>query len=58
VVGRPLLGFLDQEIAEAFHTYMRRAGITLRFGENVGLTYDDRERLRVDERNRTEAEHV
>lgn len=36
VEGRhQVLGFLDQEIAEAFHTYMRRAGITLRLGEKV-----------------------
>jgi NAD(P) transhydrogenase len=36
VEGRnQVLGFLDQEIAEAFHYHMRRAGITLRLGEKV-----------------------
>jgi NAD(P) transhydrogenase len=30
-----VVGFLDQEIAEAFHYHMRRAGITLRLGEKV-----------------------
>ena len=102
-----VLGFLDQEITEAFHYQMRRAGITLRLGEKVAsievlppancegtlvqatlesgkkikaqtllyavgrqgvcadlgldrvkLTFDDRERLKVDEKYRTEAEHV
>jgi NAD(P) transhydrogenase len=102
-----VLGFLDQEITEAFHYHMRLAGITLRLGEKVsaidvqpsgngegtlvqatlesgkkikaqtllyavgrqgvcgdlgldrvGLCFDDRERLRVDAKYRTEAEHV
>lgn len=93
-----VLGFLDQEIAEAFQYFMRQAGITLRLGEkvvsigeapsdngsgplvqaqlesgktlkaqtllyavgrqgvcgklqleNVGIAYDDRERLKVNE---------
>ncbi len=30
-----VLGFLDQEIAEAFQYFMRQAGITLRLGEKV-----------------------
>ncbi|MCC5831189.1 MAG: Si-specific NAD(P)(+) transhydrogenase [Phycisphaeraceae bacterium] len=30
-----LLGFLDQEICEAFQYFMRQAGITLRLGEKV-----------------------
>lgn len=30
-----VLGFLDQEITEAFQYHMRRAGITLRLGEKV-----------------------
>jgi NAD(P) transhydrogenase len=30
-----VIGFLDQEIAEAFHYHMRNAGITLRLGERV-----------------------
>jgi NAD(P) transhydrogenase len=30
-----VLGFLDQEIIEAFHYHMRRTGITLRLGEKV-----------------------
>src|SRR5262249_50477520 len=102
-----VLGFLDQEITEAFHYHMRRAGITLRLGEkvadievlppsngdgelvqatlesgkkiraqtllyavgrqgvcgdlgleHVGLTFDDRERLKVDARYGTTAEHI
>jgi NAD(P) transhydrogenase len=32
---RQVLGFLDQEIAEAFQYHMRRMGITLRLGEKV-----------------------
>lgn len=32
---RQLLGFLDQEITEAFQYHMRRMGITLRLGEKV-----------------------
>ena len=32
-----VIGFLDQEIAEAFHYHMRGAGITLRLGEKVEL---------------------
>ncbi len=36
VEGRPqVLGFLDQEIAEAFQYHMRQSGITLRLGEKV-----------------------
>jgi len=36
VEGRnQLLGFLDQEITEAFQYFMRQAGITLRMGEKV-----------------------
>jgi NAD(P) transhydrogenase len=101
-----VLGFLDREIADAFHYHMRTAGITLRLQEKVanidlipdngheplvratlesgklikaqtllyaigrqgvcselgldrvGITYDDRERLKVDEHYRTTAEHV
>jgi len=102
-----VLGFLDQEITEAFHYHMRLAGITLRLGEKVsaievqpsgngegtlvqatlesgkkikaqtllyavgrqgvcgdlgldrvGLCFDDRERLKVDAKYRTETEHV
>jgi len=102
-----VLGFLDQEIAEAFHYHMRNMGITLRLNEkvenieilppdngdgslvqavlesgkkikaqkllysigrqgvcgklgldNVGLTFDDRERLKVNDDYRTEVEHV
>ncbi len=102
-----LLGFLDQEISEAFQYHMRRMGITLRMGEkvesieklppnngsgvlvqatlesgkklraqallytvgrqgccaelqleNVGLTYDDRERLKVNENYQTDVPHV
>ena len=108
VEGRPhVLGFLDQEISEAFQYHMRQAGITLRLGEkvekierldpaqcggmraqailesgkrlqaqsllyavgrqglcgrlalqNVGLEYDDRERLKVDEQYRTSVGHI
>jgi NAD(P) transhydrogenase len=108
VEGRnQVLGFLDTEIAEAFHYHMRRAGITLRLGEKVdrieilepnngesplvqatlesgkklkaqtllyavgrqgvcgelaldkvGLSCDDRERLKVDAEYRTCVEHV
>jgi NAD(P) transhydrogenase len=32
---RQVLGFLDQEIGEAFQYFMRQAGITLRLGERV-----------------------
>lgn len=102
-----VLGFLDQEISEAFQYHMRRMGITLRLGEkvdsieilrpqngtsslvqaalesgkkikaqsllyavgrqgvcgqlcleNVGLEYDDRERLKVNEHYQTTVEHV
>ncbi|MBI1369662.1 MAG: Si-specific NAD(P)(+) transhydrogenase [Planctomycetes bacterium] len=102
-----VLGFLDTEIAEAFHYHMRHAGVTLRINEKVekieklppvngeeaivqatlesgkkikaqtllysigrqgvcgeldldkcGLTFDDRERLHVDEHYRTAVEHV
>jgi len=101
-----VLGFLDQEITEAFQYFMRRAGITLRLGEkvakiekldsptngaqvtavlesgkhlqaetllyavgrqgvckplqleNVGLEYDDRERLKVNEHYQTAVEHI
>ncbi|MEM9295575.1 MAG: FAD-dependent oxidoreductase, partial [Planctomycetota bacterium] len=36
VEGRnQVLGFLDQEISDAFHYFMRQAGITLRLGEKV-----------------------
>ncbi len=36
VEGRPsVLGFLDEEITEAFQYHMRRAGITLRMNEKV-----------------------
>jgi NAD(P) transhydrogenase len=36
VEGRPsVLGFLDDEITEAFQYHMRRSGITLRMGEKV-----------------------
>ncbi|MEM7681669.1 MAG: Si-specific NAD(P)(+) transhydrogenase [Planctomycetota bacterium] len=36
VEGRnQVLGFLDQEISNAFHYFMRQAGITLRLGEKV-----------------------
>ncbi len=102
-----VLGFLDQEIAEAFQYHMRRAGITLRLGEkveaieeqppdngggpmvqatlesgkklrgttllyavgrqgtcgdlqleNVGLEYDDRQRLKANEHYQTDVPHV
>lgn len=105
-----LLGFLDQEIAEAFQYFLRQGGVTLRMGErvdrieeltvdnglsqdgarvqavlesgkrlraqtllyavgrqgvcgplgldNVGITYDDRERLKVNESYQTNVEHV
>ncbi len=108
VEGRDhVLGFLDQEIAEAFQYHMRQKGITLRLGEkvdsierepphngtgpivratlesgktlraqsllyavgrqgtcgslaleNVGLEYDDRERLQVDEHYRTSVPNI
>ncbi len=108
VEGRhQVLGFLDQEIAEAFQYFMRQNGITLRLGEkveqiselppdngdgatvqaqlesgktlraatllyavgrqgvcgelgldNVGITYDDRERLKVNEHYQTNVEHI
>ncbi len=108
VEGRnQVLGFLDQEIAEAFQYFMRQQGITLRLGEkvesitklppnngdgvmvqaklesgktlraqtllyavgrqgvcrelgleNVGLEFDDRERLNVNEHYQTAVEHV
>ena len=102
-----VLGFLDQEITEAFQYFMRQAGITLRLGEkvtaieqlppnngdgvmvqaqlesgktlraqsllyavgrqgvcaslqleNVGIDYDDRERLKVNEHYQTNVEHI
>lgn len=102
-----VLGFLDQEIAEAFQYFMRQSGMTLRLGEkvekiselppdngdgsmvqahlesgktlraatllyavgrqgvcgelgldNVGITYDDRERLKVNEHYQTNVEHI
>lgn len=101
-----VLGFLDQEITEAFQYFMRNNGITLRMGEkvegieevgtdngeqlvqatlesgkrlraetllfavgrqgvcgelgleNVGIEYDDRGRLKVNENYQTSAEHV
>lgn len=102
-----VLGFLDDEIAEAFQYHVRRMGVTLRLGEkvhdieiippdngggplvraslesgkqiraqtllyavgrqgvcgsiqleNVGLSYDDRERLGVNEHYQTAVEHV
>ncbi len=102
-----VLGFLDQEITEAFQYFMRNSGITLRMGEkvegievlqgdeddyalvqatlesgkrlrvetllyavgrqgvcgelgleNVGIEYDDRGRLKVNEHYQTSAEHV
>jgi NAD(P) transhydrogenase len=103
-----VLGFLDQEIADAFQYFMRQQGITLRLGEkverisevdfqngtthhlvqaqlesgktlraqtllyavgrqgvcqdlglaNVGIEFDDRERLQVNEWYQTNVEHV
>jgi NAD(P) transhydrogenase len=102
-----VLGFLDREIADAFHYHMRTSGITLRLKEKVmsievvpplngegtlvhamlesgkalkaqtllyavgrqgvcgeigldkaGLTFDDRQRVRVDALYRTEVEHI
>lgn len=102
-----VLGFLDQEIAEAFQYHIRNMGITLRCGEkvetiervepqngegvtvaatlesgkhikarsllyavgrqgtcgalsleNVGLEYDDRERMKVNEHYQTPVEHI
>lgn len=103
-----VLGFLDQEIADAFQYFMRQRGITLRLGEkvehikevdidngtvgklveaqlesgktlraetllyavgrqgvcqqlgldNVGIQYDDRERLKVNDQYQTNVEHV
>jgi NAD(P) transhydrogenase len=102
-----VIGFLDQEIAEAFHYHLRSAGITLRLGEkveridklppcdgqgslvqvtvesgkklraqtllyavgrqgfcaqlgleNVGLAYDDRERLKVNSNYQTAVPHI
>ncbi|MFA9479815.1 Si-specific NAD(P)(+) transhydrogenase [Phycisphaerales bacterium AB-hyl4] len=110
VEGRSkLLGFLDDEITEAFQYQLRRAGITLRLGEkvekidevkgdpttggkplvqatlesgkrlraetllyavgrqgvcgalgldNVGISFDDRERLKVNDHYQTNIEHV
>ncbi len=109
VEGRQqVLGFLDQEIAEAFQYFMRQSGITLRLGEkvdkisevedhngtvhklvqaqlesgktlkaetllycvgrqgvcgqlgldNVGIEYDDRERLHVNENYQTNVGHI
>lgn len=102
-----VLGFLDQEITEAFQYFMRQSGITLRLGEkvtaieqlppsngdgvvvqaqlesgktlraqtllyavgrqgvckslelgNVGIEYDDRQRLTVNEHYQTSAPHI
>lgn len=103
-----VLGFLDQEIADAFQYFMRQQGITLRLGEkveeikevevqngivrqlveaklesgkiihgetllfavgrqgvckqlgleNVGIEFDDRERLKVNEFYQTNVDHV
>jgi NAD(P) transhydrogenase len=102
-----VLGFLDDEIAEAFQYFMRQRGMTLRLGEkvksieelppegaegilvqatlesgkhlkaqallycagrqgvcknlgleNVGIEYDDRERLKVNEHYQTSVPHV
>jgi NAD(P) transhydrogenase len=103
-----ILPFLDQEIGDAFHYFMRQSGITLRLGEKVstieeieiqngvfhklvqaklesgktlraetllyavgrqgvcgslgldkaGITFDDRERLEVNEQYQTNVEHV
>ena len=109
VEGRnQVLGFLDNEIADAFQYFMRKCDITLRLGErvdsiekvevtngtnrelvqatlesgkklraetllyavgrqgvcgsmgldNIGLSYDDRERLQVNEYYQTEVPHV
>ncbi len=109
VEGRnSVLGFLDQEIADAFQYFMRQRGITLRLGEkvesigeievqngtvhrlveaklesgkklkaetllyavgrqgvcsdlglqNVGIEFDDRERLHVNDHYQTNVEHV
>lgn len=36
IEGRPqVLGFLDQEVSNAFHYFMRQQGVTLRLGEKV-----------------------
>lgn len=103
-----VLGFLDREIGDAFHYFMRQRGITLRLGEKVGhieeietqngtfhrlvqaqlesgkklraetllfaagrhgvcgslgldragISFDDRERLSVNEHYQTEVEHI
>jgi NAD(P) transhydrogenase len=102
-----VLGFLDREVADAFHYHMRTSGITLRLKEKVssievvpplngegtlvhavlesgkvikaqtllyavgrqgvcadigldkaGLTFDDRQRVRVDTLYRTDVEHI
>ena len=109
VEGRDrVLGFLDQEISDAFHYFLRQRGITLRLGEKVesieevevqngtthqlvqarlesgkklraetllyavgrqgvcgslaldkvGIEFDDRERLRVNDCYQTNVEHV
>ena len=109
VEGRnQVLGFLDREIGDAFHYFMRQRGITLRLGEkverieeveihngttrqlveaqlesgktlraqtllyavgrqgvcgalglhNVGIEFDDRERLNVNAQYQTNVEHV
>ncbi|WP_425397143.1 Si-specific NAD(P)(+) transhydrogenase [Aeoliella sp.] len=105
---RQALGFLDREIGDAFHYFMRQRGITLRLGEkvesisqveilngtvrnlveaqlesgktlraetllyavgrqgvcgslgldNVGIEFDDRERLHVNENYQTNVDHV
>ncbi len=105
---RQVLGFLDREIGDAFHYFMRQRGVTLRLGEkvesiaeidvlngtarklveaklesgktlraetllyavgrqgvcgslgleNVGIEFDDRERLRVNDDYQTNVEHV
>lgn len=105
---RQALGFLDREIGDAFHYFMRQRGITLRLGEkvesiteieilngtarrlveaklesgktlraetllyavgrqgvcgslaldNVGIEFDDRERLPINEHYQTNVDHV
>lgn len=105
---RQVLGFLDREIGDAFHYFMRQRGITLRLGEkvesiadveilngttrnlveaklesgktlraetllyavgrqgvcgslgldNVGIEFDDRERLEVNDDYQTNVDHV
>ena len=38
-----MLGFLDREIGDAFHYFMRQRGITLRLGEKVEIDRRDRD---------------